>query len=127
MAVQKLPLQQYLADDQSVAYKYRIMTASFGDGYAQVAPDGINNESREVTFRYQNLTIQDFNKVMNFLRALKGVTPFSVKLHGENATQNYRLNPQSLQTSVTAKHMTDASIVYRTITFSATTCFDIGL
>lgn len=127
MTVQKLPLQQYLADDQSVTYKYKVLTASFGDGYSQVAPDGLNNETREVTFRYQNLKIQDFDKVMKFLRGLNGVTPFSVKLHGETTTGIYRLNPNSLQTSVTAKHMTNSSIVFRTITFSAMTCYDLGL
>lgn len=116
-----------LADDQQVSYNYRVLQAKFGDGYGQTAPDGINNETREVTFRYDNLTITDFNTVMTFLRALKGATPFSVTLHGEASVTNYYLVPNSIATTVTAKHRTNSAIVHRSIQFSGTSCYDLGL
>lgn len=125
MAFQTLPLQDMLDDEQGVSYEYRVLSAQFGDGYAQIAPDGINNEIRKVTFTYRNLEISDFNRVMTFLRGLKGATPFKVKLHGETQQTLYRLDPASLTSTVTAKHRNDTSVVHRTIQFSAYTCYDI--
>ena len=72
MAIETLPLQQYISEDQSSTYKYRILNAEFGDGYSQTAPDGINNEIREVTVMYKNLLPTEYNIVMNFLRGLRG-------------------------------------------------------
>lgn len=125
MTIQTLPLQDYLDDEQGVQYEYRLLKAQFGDGYSQVAPDGINNEVRKVTFTYRNLEISDFNRVMSFLRALKGATPFKATLHGETAATAYRLDPASLTTTVTAKHRVDSSVVHRTIQFAAYTSYDI--
>lgn len=125
MAFATLPLQNYLDDEQGVSYEYRVLKTQLGDGYSQVAPDGINSEMRKVTFTYRNLEIADFNTVMTFLRGLKGVTPFKATLHGEAAATTYRLDPASLTTTVTAKHRTNSSVVHRTIQFSAFTCNDI--
>lgn len=57
---------------------FRVRTAQFGDGYRQVAADGINNlsESWPLTFRGREAYI---TAILAFLRGKKGSMPFSWK------------------------------------------------
>lgn len=126
MTIQKLPLQNLIDEQQlSVSYTYRIFEAGLGDGYTQQAPNGINNESRKVSITYKNLRASEFNKVLTFLRGLKGVTPFSMKIPGEKTSSVFRLIPDTLSTSITAIAQYDESYIVRSITFTAQSAYDI--
>ena len=105
MTIETLPLQQYISEDQSSTYKYRILNAEFGDGYSQTAPDGINNEIREVTVMYKNLLPTEYDTVMNFLRGLRGASKFKFSPYGETE-QVWKMVPDSLQSTVTARSTT---------------------
>jgi len=55
---------------------FRVRSAQFGNGYRQVAGDGINNETQSwpLTFRGSE---SDITEILNFLREAKGATPFN--------------------------------------------------
>lgn len=118
MTIETLPLQEYIENEQTSTYKYRILNAEFGDGYSQTAPDGINNEIREVTVQYKNLKTTEYETVIGFLRGLKGAYKFKFTPHGETE-QVWKVVPESLQTTVTAISYTDSSKIYRSIAFTA--------
>jgi phage-related protein len=49
---------------------------SFGDGYSQDAPRGLNSIPSKVTISFSNLYTSDKDAILQFLRARKGVEPF---------------------------------------------------
>ena len=119
MTLRNLPLTQYIDHDNStISYSYRVLSAQFGDGYEQISPDGINNESRIWTVFYKNLPKSEFDYVIAFLRSLKGVEPILAIAPGEYTNTQWRLVKDSLSTSVTAIAHNDNSVIVRSITFS---------
>ena len=63
------------AGGSAVDVKYRTLNAQFGDGYAQVAADGINNAvtSAQLTFIGKSA---DMQPIINFLNAKAGAVSF---------------------------------------------------
>lgn len=120
---QSLPLQKLISDEQTINYSYDVLTVPFGSGYTQSAPKGINNEKKELTIKYVNLTTKDFNTVINFLRGLKGSTSFFYTPHGD-VQSKWRMQPESLATGVTAIHKTNKKLIYRSIEFRAVNSYD---
>lgn len=117
MTLRKLPLTQYIDHDNStISYSYRVLSAQFGDGYEQIAPDGPNNEVRTWSVTYKNLPKSEFDYVIGFLRSLKGAEPILAMAPGEYSNTKWRLVKDSLSTSVTAIANYDSSIIVRSIT-----------
>lgn len=119
MTLRNLPYTNYIDHDNStISYSYRVFSAQFGDGYEQIASDGINNENRIWTVFYKNLPKSEFDYVISFLRSLKGVEPILAIAPGEYSNTQWRLVKDSLSTSVTAIANYDSSVIVRSITFS---------
>lgn len=55
---------------------YRVLTAQFGDGYKQVAADGINNVSQTWPLSFKSKTLQDIVDIRNFLDEKQGFKAF---------------------------------------------------
>ncbi|MBC3811328.1 phage tail protein [Undibacterium aquatile] len=55
--------------------KYRTLSAQFGDGYSQVAPDGINNTDISVQLSWIGKTAEVL-PIVNFLNEKGGVQAF---------------------------------------------------
>lgn len=53
----------------------RELSATFGDGYSQVAPDGLNALRRSFEPSWPALSVDDFEDIVEFFEANKGV-PF---------------------------------------------------
>lgn len=62
--------------DNGTDTSVRVLRASFGDGYDQIAADGINSirDQRKVSFA--NITTAKRDIIQTFLRGAKGTTPF---------------------------------------------------
>lgn len=117
MTTQKLPLQHLIDDrDVNITYEYKIFESNLGDGYRQLAPNGINNETRTVSIKYKNLKPSEFKKVLDFIRSLKGVTPVYFTVPGEKQSL-WTVDP-SFQTSQTVIANYDKSLIIRSITLS---------
>lgn len=55
--------------------KYRVIETQFGDGYRQVAADGINNEETSYKIRV-NAKTKQAKEIMEFFRKLGGYNSF---------------------------------------------------
>lgn len=68
----------------------RLLKARFGDGYTQVAADGLN--SIEMTFeaRWQAAPIADINTLVTFFRTAAGVQSFTFTIPGEANARTWR-------------------------------------
>ncbi len=56
--------------------KFKLLKADFGDGYTQVARDGVNHIRRVLTLNWDLLTPTQANAIWSFLIAQGGDTPF---------------------------------------------------
>lgn len=54
----------------------KVLVASFGDGYSQAAPDGLNHIRRTLTLFWEKLTPTQADAIDTFLTTHGGVTPF---------------------------------------------------
>ena len=59
----------------SVKSEPKNRTAAFGDGYAQIVADGINNDLEEWTLRFTGTSARGI-AIRNFLRERGGAKPF---------------------------------------------------
>lgn len=55
----------------------RLREASFGDGYVQRAPDGINNRPQKWELSFDDVDDVEADSMIAFLRTHNGVTPFN--------------------------------------------------
>jgi len=118
MTLKTLPHQNLIADESSFQYSYKVLEASFSDGYDQVAANGQNNEVITWSVQYKNLTPEYFNELMTFLRSLKGAEIVSATIPGESTSKTWRLVKDSLSVSTTAISRHDTTKIIRSISFS---------
>lgn len=71
--------------DQSSSFQddAKVLTAAFGDGYNQRAPDGLNTVRLTGSFVFKGLTTTERDDILNFLRGTQGATAFYYTLPGE--------------------------------------------
>lgn len=62
--------------ESSVRPEIKILEAQFGDGYTQVAPDGLNHIRDVLTLSWKMLRPAQADQIETFLRAHGGTTPF---------------------------------------------------
>lgn len=67
-----MPLTEKISQSSSRSIKYRVLKAQFGNGYAQVAPDGINCKVENWNIRYENIEKVDRDTVVDFLDTVAG-------------------------------------------------------
>lgn len=60
-----------------------LRTASFGDGYTQSAPAGLNHIRDVVSFKWDFLSLAEAQEIEGFLAARGGCQPFLYTLNGE--------------------------------------------
>lgn len=60
----------------SISTKVALNEATFGDGYAQASPKGINSMRRQVSYRWDALTATQATEIENFFRERGGFRPF---------------------------------------------------
>ena len=54
----------------------RVIETSFGDGYAQRSPDGLNSNPQMWELRFSDVELEKADAIIGFWRARLGVTPF---------------------------------------------------
>lgn len=62
--------------NSSLSREPKVLEARFGDGYAQRAADGINNNPQIWTLTFENISLVDADAIESFLSTAGGVTPF---------------------------------------------------
>lgn len=72
-----LPLTSKISQSSSSTTEYKTLKLSFGNGYEQRTPDGINNSIIKYTIVYSNLEAIDRNTVWTFLNKVKSTDWFT--------------------------------------------------
>ena len=78
-----LPNYEKMQDSIARAYKEATTSSVFGYGYAQVAPDGIDNIQYSTSIKLIKLTLSQLISTIDFLDSLGGSLPFLVPILGE--------------------------------------------
>ena len=66
-----------------IANKIALNKTSFGDGYSQASPRGLNHVRREISLRWDALTLEQARQIENFLRERGGFRPFRWAVRGD--------------------------------------------
>jgi len=85
--------------------RVRLREATFGDGYVQVAADGINNTQREYRVEWRGAKRTDADALISFFRQLEGLGGFAYTLSDESAARTWRCKVWSRQ-RISASHDT---------------------
>lgn len=72
-----------------IEHQLALIKTSFGDGYGQVAPNGLNHIRKSVTYRWDGLTLEQARELESFFVARKGVEPFTYRLRGESSDRKW--------------------------------------
>ena len=69
---QNLPLQDKISQTSAGTINFRRKQMSFGDGYSQRVPDGINYTMRKWTINWINVNQSDFDTLNTFVHSVGG-------------------------------------------------------
>lgn len=73
--------------------KFRTLTAQFGDGYRQDAPDGINYQLDSWDLNFENLTGTVAGNVKAFYDSVGSFTQFTWQAPGDSSSKTWKLDP----------------------------------
>ena len=63
----------------------RLVRVTFGDGYVQVAPDGLHAIDRSFDARWEAAPLADLDQLVRFFEARGGFEPFAFTAPGDSA------------------------------------------
>lgn len=69
--------------------KLKVLQASFGDGYRQRTPDGLNHIARHYTFVWEFIAAQEADQIDAFLTARGGAEAFRYAPPGEAVERRF--------------------------------------
>jgi len=78
------------ASGVDVRVKPRVLKAEFGDGYEQIAGDGLNNMPMEGTLTWSSLTTSQADAIVAFFVARQGFEAFEYTLPWESSARKWR-------------------------------------
>lgn len=94
----------------SASVKPRVHSAKFGDGYQQVAKDGINNLQPEYKVKFSLLNQATYQAILDFLESHAGATAFDWTPYGRTAGK-YRCDDWDYSFNITG----DISATFRQV------------
>lgn len=89
---------------------YRVNESRFGDGYAHIAPAGLNNKQEKLSLSFVGLSNSDKDILCNFFDSLQGVTSFQFTKPGESTAYNYKCKGYSQKSIGGLKWTVDCTI-----------------
>lgn len=95
-----LVLTDKISESSSRSTKYRVITSSFGDGYSQRTPDGINTRVDTWTLVWDNLDATDKATLETFIDSVGTWSYFTWTPYGESTAKKFVFTGD---TSFTAK------------------------
>src|SRR5688572_3201304 len=93
---QALPLTTQISQGSTRTRKNRVLTAQFGDGYSQEAPDGINTLVDEWSIRYDNLNLTDRNTLWTALDAVGAWDYFTWTAPGDGSSKKWKVTKEGI-------------------------------
>ncbi|MCT4332632.1 phage tail protein [Paracoccus sp. YLB-12] len=92
-----------------IAPEVSLRRASFGDGYTQASPSGLNHVRRIVRLEWSYLTLTEAQAIDTFLTARGGYQAFSYQLNGEAEPRRWTCS----EWSVTDGHPSQVRAVFK--------------
>jgi phage-related protein len=119
MTAPAMPLTIKITSNSFKGQKDRILSAQFGNGFNQVAPDGLNSIIDTWSIQYMPLRGTDLTTINTFLATVGVTTWFTWTPLGETVSKKWRIDKDSIQ-----KKMINTSTFL--ISFTMTQQFDLG-
>ncbi len=66
--------------------EFKLLEAEFGDGYSQHTPKGLNHIRKMLDLKWDALTLEQRNEIIEFLDHHQGNIPFFFRPYGETFT-----------------------------------------
>lgn len=101
-----LPLTTMIAETSNRNRAYKTKSAAFGNGYAQVAPDGINNVKDTWSITYENLTSAERTTLLAVLDAVQSWDIITWTAPGDGGSKNWRMTPDGWSEVTDGLHYT---------------------
>ena len=96
-----LPLTSLISQSSTRRRTYKTLRAQFGNGYAQTAPDGINNVMDVWEVTYENLTQSERDSLITVLDTVQGWDVLTWQAPGDATTKKWRVTPDGWSESTT--------------------------
>jgi phage-related protein len=119
MTALTLPLINKITKTSSKTSEDRILSAQFGNGYRQVAKDGLNSEIDKWSLQFAPLTGADLTTMNDFLASVGVDVWFNWIPLGELVNKKWRIDKDSKKPRM-------INFTTYEINFSITQCFDLG-
>jgi phage-related protein len=119
MTAPVLPLLGKITNESSKTSKNRILEAQFGNGYRQVAKDGINSTIDTWSLQFSPLYGTDLTTMQTFISTVGVTVWFTWTPLGESVSKKWRIDKDSIKTTL----INTTKFIY---SFSITQCFDLG-
>lgn len=120
MAAPVLPLTTKISLNSSKSIRNRVIEAQFGNGYRQVANDGLNSNVDSWSLQFVPLSGTDLTTMQTFLTTVGVSTWFTWTPLGESVSKKWRIDKDSIK-------ITPINSTKFTYNFSITQCFDLGV
>lgn len=88
---QALPLTNMISQESTRTRRYKTKKAEFGNGYAQTAPDGINNAKDSWNVVYPNLTSAERTTLLAALDAVQSWDYLTWTAPGDGSSKKWKL------------------------------------
>lgn len=101
---QALPLTSRISQGSTRKRMNRVLSAQFGDGYSQEAPDGTNSKFDTWNITYENLDSTERTTVLAALDAVGGSDYLTWTPTGETVSKRFKLTDGYSETWVSGTH-----------------------
>lgn len=109
------PLPDLISQSSSRKREYRTLTAQFGDGYQQDAPDGINFIVDTWSMRIENLTDTDANTLRTFLDSVGSYTSWNWQAPNDSVTKTWKVTKDGWSESINSGNISSFSFTIKQV------------
>ena len=110
-----LPLTSFISTSSTRQRKHRTLSAQFGDGYGQDAPDGINPQYDEWQVIYQNLTQTDRDTLWVAIDAVGSWNYLTWTAFGDSVSKKWKITSDGISESIQSGNIYSVSFKLRQI------------
>ena len=96
-------------DSNGISDSPRVVSASFGDGYKQQAPDGLNADEATATYQWSLVTQDERDAMTTFYKAHIGLT-FKWDMPDMSGVQKWRITKYSTSVASYDRHNVTMSL-----------------
>jgi phage-related protein len=110
-----LPLTNYISQRSFRTRKNRVLSAQFGDGYSQEAPDGTNALTDEWSVVYENLSSTNRNTVFAALDAVGAWDYLTWTAPGDGSSKKWKVTKDGVSEQASSGSLYSISFKVRQV------------